>query len=100
LVGCGKPLARYWLDPYCTEPDHLTNYSPGYLQLLGVGIAGLKDNLHDTLLTLQTSDFGVMYLNKILGIGPSKLELPIEGVRKLAVTWGSDLVPRLTQLTQ
>jgi lysophospholipase L1-like esterase len=46
----------------------------------------------DTLNTCHTSNFRVLWPNKILGIGPWQAELLIEDVRELAAMWVSDPV--------
>jgi hypothetical protein len=87
------PLSRYWIDPCCTEPGHLTNYrTAGYLQSLGMATSVLKEFIRDSLYTRHTSNFRVLCPNKILGIGQRRAELPIEDARELANLWGSDLV--------
>jgi hypothetical protein len=98
LCGAKKlflsPLSKYWLDPCCSNPDHLVNYkTPGYLSKLGTAISLLKEFVRYTLYTRHTSNFRVLCPNKILGIGQQrKSELPIEDARELAALWGPDLV--------
>jgi hypothetical protein len=87
------PLSRYWIDPCCSEPGHLTNYkTTGYLQSLGTATGVLKEFIRDSLYTRHTSNFRVLCPNKILGIGQRRAELPIEDARELANLWGSDPV--------
>jgi hypothetical protein len=87
------PLSRYWIDPCCTEPGHLTNYrTAGYLQSLGTATSVLKEFIRDSLYTRHTSNFRVLCPNKILGMGQRRAELPIEDARELANLWGSDPV--------
>ncbi len=87
------PLSRYWIDPCCAEPDHLTNYrTVGYLQSLGTATNVLKEFIRDSLYTRHTSNFRVLCPNKILGIGQRRAEIPIEDARELANLWGSDPV--------
>jgi hypothetical protein len=94
LCGAKKmflsPLSRYWLDPCCSNPEHLTNYkSPGYLPKLGSVISSLRDFVRDMLYTRHTSNFRVLCPNKILGIGQRRLALPIEDAREHAETLGA-----------
>jgi hypothetical protein len=87
------PLSRYWIDPCCAEPDHLTNYkTAGYLPSLGTATNVLKEFIRDSLYTCHTSNFSVLCPNKILGIGQRRSEIPIEDARELASLWGSDPV--------
>jgi hypothetical protein len=88
-----SPLSRYWLDPCCPDPDHLTNYrKAGYLQSLGSATNVLKEYIRDSLYTRHSSNFRVLCPNKILGIGQRRGEMPIEDARELANLWGSDPV--------
>jgi hypothetical protein len=78
-------LSRYWLNPCCSDPDHLTNYSEtGYLPKLGGAIAALREYVRDSLYTRHTSNFRVLCPNKILGIGQRRDEMPMEDARELA----------------
>jgi hypothetical protein len=88
-----SPLSRYWLDPCCPDPDHLTNYrKAGYLQSLGSATNVLKEYIRDSLYTRHSSNFRVLCPNKILGIGQRRGEMPIEDAREIASLWGSDPV--------
>jgi hypothetical protein len=88
-----SPLSRYWLNPCCSDPGHLTNYKePGYLRKLGGAIAALREYVRDSLYTRHTSNFRVLCPNKILGIGQRRDEMPMEDARELAATWGGDPV--------
>jgi hypothetical protein len=88
-----SPLSRYWLDPCCSNPDHLVNYkAPGYLPKLGTAISSLKDFVRDTLYKMHTSNFCVFCPNKILGIGQWKSEMTVEDASELAALWGPDPV--------
>ncbi len=88
-----SPLSRYWLNPCCSDPDHLTNYNEtGYLPKLGGAIAALREYVRDSLYTRHTSNFRVLCPNKILGIGQHRDEMPMEEARELAATWGGDPV--------
>jgi hypothetical protein len=87
------PLFRYWLDPCCDDPNHVTNYkTAGYLPKLGSATSTLKDYIGDSLYTRHTSNFRVVCPNKILGIGQRQGELAIEYARVLADLWGGDPV--------
>jgi hypothetical protein len=86
-------LARCWLGLCCTEPDHLTKLQIANVPAAaGCAITALKDNACNKLFTRHISNFRVLCLNRILGIGPHKSEQPTEDARKLAATWGSDPV--------
>ncbi len=88
-----SPLSRYWLNPCCSDPDHLTNYKEtGYLPKLGGAIAALREYVRDSLYTRHTSNFRVLCPNKILGIGQRRDEMPMDNARELAATWGGDPV--------
>jgi hypothetical protein len=44
------PLARYWLKPCCSDPEHHTNYSaPNYLPALGSNVFRLREHIRDAL---------------------------------------------------
>jgi hypothetical protein len=87
------PLSRYWIDPCCWEPDHLSNYkTAGYLRSLGAATNVLKEFISDSLYTRHTSNFRVLCPNKILGIGQIHAEQAIKDARELAALWGRDLV--------
>jgi hypothetical protein len=97
LCGAKKlflsPLSRYWLNPCCPNPEHVTNYkTPGYLPKLGMATSALKDFVRDTLYTRHVSNFRVLCPNKILGIGQRRTDMPMEEARELAHTWGNDPV--------
>jgi hypothetical protein len=97
LCGAKKlflsPLSRYWLNPCCPNPEHVTNYNtPGYLPRLGMATSALKDFVRDTLYTRHVSNFRVLCPNKILGIGQRRTDMPMEEARELAHTWGNDPV--------
>jgi hypothetical protein len=88
-----SPLSRYWLDPCCPDPSHVTNYKTvGYLQRLGSATSALKDFIRDSLYTRRVQNFRVVCPNKILGIGQRQSEMPIEDARLLAELWGGDPV--------
>jgi hypothetical protein len=88
-----SPLSRYWLDPCCEDPTHVTNYKTvGYLPRLGSATSALKDFIRDSLYTRRIQNFRVVCPNKILGIGQRQNELPIEDARLLADLWGGDPV--------
>jgi hypothetical protein len=87
------PLSRYWIDPCCGDPTHLTNYRTAeFLPKLGAATSMLKEFIRDSLYTRHTSNFRVLCPNKILGIGQRRAELPIEDARELAAMWGRDPV--------
>jgi hypothetical protein len=87
------PLSRYWLNPCCGDPDHLTNYrTEGFLPRLGAATGVLKDYIRDSLYTRHTSNFRVICPSKILGIGQRSSELPMDEARELAAEWGNDPV--------
>jgi hypothetical protein len=84
------PLARYWLKPCCSNPDHHTNYSSlHYLPALGSNIFRLRDHIRDALYTRRTSNFRVLCPNRMLGLGPA---LEDEKAREISDQWGSDAV--------
>jgi hypothetical protein len=97
LCGAKKiflaPLSRYWVDPCCGDPAHLTNYrSADFLPRLGAATSVLKEYIRDSLYTRHTSNFRVLCPNRILGIAQRRAELPIEDARELAAMWGRDPV--------
>jgi hypothetical protein len=88
-----SPLSRYWLDPCCDDPTHVTNYrAVGYLPRLGAATSALKDYIRDSLYTRRISNYRVVCSNKILGIGQRQSERAIEDARLLADLWGGDPV--------
>ncbi len=88
-----SPLSRYWLDPCCEDPTHVTNYrTVGYLPRLGSATSALKDFIRDSFYMRRIQNFRVVCPNKILGIGQRQSELPIEDARLLADLWGGDPV--------
>jgi hypothetical protein len=87
LCGAKKiflaPLSRYWVDPCCGDPAHLTNYrTADFLPKLGSATSVLKEYIRDSLYTRHTSNFRVLCPNRILGIGQRRAELPIEDARE------------------
>jgi hypothetical protein len=84
------PLARYWLKPCCSDPDHHTKYSaPNYLPALGSNIFRLREHIRDSLYTRRTSNFRVLCPNKMLGLGPA---LEDKKAREISDQWGNDAV--------
>jgi hypothetical protein len=88
-----SPLSRYWLDPCCSNPDHLWTYrTVNYLPKLGSATAALKEYVRDTLYTRHNSNFRFLCPNKILGIDQRKSEMPLDDARELAAIWGTEPV--------
>jgi hypothetical protein len=60
--------------------------------MLGSAITALKEYVRDTVYTRHTSNFRVLWPNKILGIEQRKTKMPIEDAKELAALWGSNAV--------
>jgi hypothetical protein len=84
------PLARYWLKPCCSDPEHHINYSaPNYLPTLSSNIFRLREHIRDALFMRRTSNFRVLCPNRMLGLGPP---LEDEKAQEISAQWGSDAV--------
>jgi hypothetical protein len=98
LLGGSKklvltPMARYWVTPCCSDPEHLTNYcTPGYLPRLGEAVASLRDHIRDALFTRRVSNFRVLCPNKMFGMGLRRNEISDEEAARTAALWGPDPV--------
>jgi hypothetical protein len=98
LLGGSKklvltPMARYWVTPCCSDPDHLINYrTPGYLPRLGEAVASLRDHIRDALFTRRVSNFRVLCPNKMFGMGLRRNEITDEEATRTAALWGPDPV--------
>jgi hypothetical protein len=64
------PLARYWVNPCCGNPSHVTNYrTTGFLPRLGSAVADLRDFIRDALFVKKIKNFRVLCPNKMIGVG-------------------------------
>ncbi len=87
------PLARYWVNPCCGDPSHVTNYrTTGFLPRLGSAVADLRDFIRDALFVKKVMNFRVLCPNKMIGVGQRKQESSDEEAAKTAALWGPNPV--------
>jgi hypothetical protein len=87
------PLARYWVNPCCGDPSHVTNYhTTGFLPRLGSAVADLRDFIRDALFVKKIKHFRVLCPNKMIGVGKRKQETSDEEAAKMAALWGPNPV--------
>ncbi len=84
------PLVRYWVNPCCGDPSHVTNYhTAGFLPRLGSAVTDLRDFIRDALFV---KNFRVLCPNKMIGVGQQKQEPSDEEAAKTAALWGPNPV--------
>ncbi len=94
------PLARNWVTPCCSESGHLTNYrSPGYLLRLGEAVTALRDHIRDAFFTWRVSNFRVLCLNRMFGMGLKRQDISDEEATRTAALWGPDPMHPTSLLT-
>jgi hypothetical protein len=87
------PLARYWVNPCCSDSGHVINYhTPGYLPKLGTAVTALRDYIRDALFVKKIYNFRVLCPNKMIGVGQRKLKPSDKEAAKTAALWGPDPV--------
>jgi hypothetical protein len=87
------PLARYWVNPCCSDPAHVTNYRTlGYLPKLGEAVYSLRDHVRDFLFIKKTPCFRVLCPNRMMGMGQRRIELSDDEASRTAALWGPDPV--------
>ncbi len=87
------PLARYWVNPCCSDPSHVTNYRTlGFLPKLGEAIYALRDHVRDFLFIKKTPCFRVLCPNRMLGMGQRRIEIADDDAERTAALWGPDPV--------
>jgi hypothetical protein len=83
------PLARYWVNPCCGDPSHVSSYrTPGFLPRLGTSVTALRD----ALFVKKVNNFRVLCPNKMIGVGQRKMEPSDEEAAKTAALWGPNPV--------
>jgi hypothetical protein len=86
-------LARYWVNPCCGDPSHVTYYrTAGFLPRLGTAVTYLRDYIRDALYVKKVKNFWVLCPNKMIGVGQRKQEPSDEESAKMAALWGPNPV--------
>ncbi len=90
------PLARYWVNPCCGDPSHVTNYrTTGFLPRLGSAVADLRDFIRDALFVKKVKNFRVLCPNKMIGVEQLKTRALGRGGGEDGCTLGTQPSPPL-----